>query len=184
MTYEEIKGDILIADTTLTNSKLDIVVKDLELLCEVYCLTSFHWQSFYLRIYDGEEYTLQYAKPYIKDFRGLESTSASFNDVLQAESHTACEGKIICGIKKVEKTNSIINRLLECLPLKDEIHSDIGIMIDGITTLIINRNTTPETVLYFRSEEEFSLNKYSKEDVDFLYNLHENIGSIIGNSIK
>lgn len=183
MTYEEIKNDILIADTALTNSKLDIVVKELNLLCEVYCLTPFHWQSFYLRIFDGEQFTLQYVKPYIKDFRGLESISLSFNDVLQAESHVACEGKIVCGIKKVEKTNSTINRLLECLPFKEEIHSDRGIMIDGITTLIINRKNSQEIPLFYRTNEKILNNSYSEATAGFLYNLHEHLEKIIGNII-
>ncbi len=70
MTYDEIIKDIEIANKTLVDFKLDVVVSNLKLLCEVYCLTPFHWQSFYLKIYDGDEYILQYAKPYFKGFRG------------------------------------------------------------------------------------------------------------------
>lgn len=183
MTFEKIKGDIEIAEKALANSKLDVAVSGLVLLCEVYCLTPFHWQSFYLRVYDGDDdYTLQYAKPYIKNYLGLETVSASFENAIKAAAHKACDGKIVCGIKKAKKDDSTINTLLNCLPVKDEIHNNLTDIMDGISTVIINRKINPFTTLYFRTGEKFFINNYSEENALFLYNLFEKIEEVVGNS--
>ena len=180
MTFESIKEDIAIAEKALKDSKLDVAVKGLELLCEVYCLPPFHWQSFYLRIFDGDEYILQYAKPYIKNYFDLESVSVSFEETVKANSHIACDGKIICGLKKIEKDNLTVKTLLECLPVTEEIHDHL--MIDGILTAIINRKTTPPIALCFKTGESFSENSYTKENTEFLHDLFLKIEEIIGNS--
>lgn len=182
MTYEEAMQDISIAKKALADVKLDMTVSD-DLLCEVYCLTPFYWQTFYLRVYDGTEYTLQYVKPYIKNALGIESVSITFDTVLKAEVHSVCEGKFICGLKKFKKDNPIINSLIQCLPLVDEIHEPPMLAIDGITNIVINKALTPETTLFFRSEEkEFCNNKYPKESVEFLNNLFVHIEKLIGNA--
>ena len=180
MTFESIKEDIAIAEKALKESKLYVAVSGYELLCEVYCLTSFHWQSFYLRIFDGDEYILQYAKPYIKNYYQDEIVSVPFKYALKAESHVACDGKIICGLKNVKKDNSTINTLLDCLPVTEEIHDRL--MTDGTLTAVINRKTTPPIALCFKTGESFSENSYTKENTEFLHDLFLKIEEIIGNS--
>lgn len=134
-------------------------------------------------MYDGTEYTLQYVKPYIKNALGIESVSVTFDNVLKAEVHSVCEGKFICGLKKFKKDNPIINSLIQCLPLVDEIHEPPMLAIDGITNVVINKALTPETTLFFRSHEiEFCNNKYSEESAEFLNNLFVHIENLIGNA--
>ena len=181
MTYDEIIKDVEIANKTLIDLNLDVVVSNHKLLCEVYCLTPFHWQSFYLKIYDGDEYVLQYAKPYFKDFRGLESVSLTFQSVSEAENHPACRGKIFCGIKKLDKDNSVINMLLGCLPEENEIDERQGIFIDGIITLLVNHKLESPVALYYRDADKIILNSYTEEKKVFLDNLYEHIEEIIGN---
>lgn len=184
MTYEEAMQDISIAQKALADAKLDMVVSDDDLLCEVYCVTPFHWQTFYLRVYDNNnKYTLLYAKPYVKNLLGSEIISVSFQDILKVKNHPACEGKIICGIKKFRKDNQTIVSLVNCLPLAEEIHKEPLLAIDGITTVIINKTSVPEKTLFFTSEEkEFCNNSYSEESVEFLNNLCVHIEKLIGNS--
>lgn len=180
LTCEEIMKDITVAKEAITDLKLDVAVTGLNLLCEVYCLTPFHWQSFYLRIFDGEKYTLQYAKPYIRDFHGLECVSTTFKQVAEAELHPGCKGKIYCGIKKIDKDNATINKLLvDCLPQKDESNMSISLCIDGITTMIINHKKNPSTVLLFRNGEKLITNRYAQKEIDFLNNLYLRIEEII-----
>lgn len=180
MTFECIKEDISIAEKALKDSKLDVAVSGYELLCEVYCLTPFHWQSFYLRIFDGDEYILQYAKPYIKNYYQDEIVSVPFKYALKAETHVACEGKIICGLKKLKKDNSTINTLLDCMPVKNEIHNSL--MTDGTLTAVINRKINPPIALCFKTGESFSENSYTNENTEFLHDLFLIIEEIIGNS--
>lgn len=184
MTYEEAMQDISIAQKALSDAKLDMAVSEDNLLCEVYCLTPFHWQTFYLCVYDNNnEYTLLYSKPYVKNLLGSEIVSVSFKNILKAKNHPACEGKIICGIKKFKKDNQTIVSLVNCLPLAEEIHEEPLLAIDGITTIVINKTSVPDTTLFFRSEEkEFCNNNYSEKSVGFLNNLCVHIERLIGNS--
>lgn len=183
MTYDDSVQDISIAQKALADAKLDMAVSEDNLLCEVYCLTPFLWQTFYLCVYDNNnEYTLLYAKPYIKNLLGSEMVSVSFKDILKVKKHPACEGKIICGIKKFRKDNQTIVSLVNCLPSAEEIHEEPLLAIDGITTVIINKTSVPETTLFFTSEEkEFCNNSYSEESVEFLNNLCVHIENLIGN---
>lgn len=181
MTFESAKEDIKIAEKAIADSKLDVAVSGLDLLCEIYCLTPFRWQSFYLRVYDGSQYTLQYVKPYVKYYSGLESVSVSFKEAVEADAHIACKGKIFCGFKKVDKDNLTIKTLLDCLPLENEIHNPPELEIDGITMAIINRKIKPSVALYFRTGEKFCINNYTEENTAFLHNLFERIEEIIGN---
>ena len=181
VTLEKIKLDIAIAEKSMAELKLDTVVSELDLLCEIYCLTPFNWQSFYLKVFDGEEYTLLYAKPYYKDFLGNESVSTSFGMTLEAENHPTCRGKIFCGIKKLCKDNTTVNKILDCLPKKNVSDANRGVCIDGITTMIVNNKMNPSTSLYFRTGAKFLRNSYTQEQVDFLENLHSHIEEIIGN---
>ena len=115
MQYRDIREDMALAEMAMDELKMNRMAENMRLLCEVYCLPPFKWQAFYARIYDGENYTVHYAKPYIADFRGLTSISATFAHTLEADSHPAYVGRICCGIKHISKDNATIQTLLKCL---------------------------------------------------------------------
>lgn len=181
MNYNRTLQDIAIARKAIADSQLDIVTVNQRLLCEVYCLTSFSNQTFFLQVYDGEQYILLFAKPYFHTPLGISSVSVPFSTIVESEKHIAYRGDIYCGIKHVSKKNVTINTLRACLPRVTEIMKEPGITIDGITTLVINHISNEPATLYFRNEAEFVINTYTSENVQFLHNLYEHIEAIIGN---
>lgn len=150
-------------------------------MCEIYCLTSFFDQTFYLQIYEGDKYILLYAKPYLHTPYGISSVSESFSTIVEAERHIAYRGDIYFGYKYLSKDNVTINQLIACLPTKTEVIEECGITLDGITTLVISHIAEIPCILYFRNEVEFKMNDYSPENAHFLYNLYLHIEGIIGN---
>lgn len=183
MDYKECLYDISIAKNALSQSLLDVTVTSRNMICEVYCLTSFH-QTFYLQVYDGDQYTLLFVKPFFHTPQGIISCSDPFSTIVEAEKHPAYRGDIYCGIKLLPKSNTIINTLKNCLPSFTEILPESKITIDGTTTLIINHKTTEPTTLYFRNEEIFQMNSYSPEEAHFLHDLFLHLEPIIGNLIR
>ena len=183
MDYKECLYDISIAKDALSQSLLDVTVSSSRIICEVYCLTSFQ-KTFYLQVYDGDQYTLLFVKPFFRTPQGLSSWSVPFSTIIEAEKHPAYCGDIYCGIKLLPKSNTIINTLKHCLPSITEILPESRITIDGTTTLIINHKTTEPTTLYFRNEETFQRNSYSPEEAHFLHDLFLQLEPIIGNLIR
>ena len=183
MYYKDCLSDISIAKQALSESLLDVTVPSSNLICEVYCLTSFD-QTFYLQIYDGEQYTLLFTKPFLRTHHGLSSCSASFHSILKAEKLPAYRGDIYCGMKLLPKNNETICTLKKCLPTVTEVLPESMITIDGNTTLIINHLTKDPVTLYFRNEESFLTNSYSPEEEHFLHELYLHIEAIIGNLIR
>lgn len=57
--------DMAIARKAIADSLLDVTVSCKNLICEVYCLTSFSDQTFYVQVYDDKEYILLFAKPFL-----------------------------------------------------------------------------------------------------------------------
>lgn len=151
------------------------------MICEVYCLTSFSDQTFYVQVYDDREYILLFAKPFLHTPHGISSVSVPFSTIVEAEKHQAFCGDIYCGLKRVPKSDATINMLKDCLPTTSEIVPEPGITIDGITTIVINHCSSKPLVLYFRNESAFDLNSYSPENVHFLLNLYAHIEKKIGN---
>lgn len=182
MKYSDIREDMLLAEIALEKSLLDRAVYGRELMCEVYCLTSFHWQSFYLRVYDGEQYLLQFAKPFWVGPTGLKSVSVSFGETAKADSHPAFRGDVYCGMKLVPKDDITINMLLRCLPKNDEVEEPF-FMIDGVTTVIVNSRETHMPVLCFRQGKPFLLKSFTEEEASFLEDMHIRIEELIGNLI-
>jgi len=179
MDYKECLHDISIAKNALSQSLLDVTVPSSRIICELYCLTSFH-QTFYLQIYDGDQYTLLFAKPFFRTPYGISSCAVPFSTIIDAEKHPAYRGDIYCGIKLLPKNNTIINTLKYCLPSVTEILPESRIAIDGTTTLIINHIPTEPTTLYFRNEETFQRNSYSPDGAHFLHDLFLHMEPIIG----
>lgn len=179
MDFQFCAHDMELAIKALQNSKLDIAVSG-TLLCEVYCLTSLGYQSFYLQVYDGTEYTLLYAKPMIANQYGMISTSCSFSDAAAAETHLAGKGAIYCGIQKVSKEAPVIGMLLSCLPNKDEIAQSTGIVLDGVTTVIRNHCEEQKYTLLYRNVEDIFKNVYTTEQKGFLKNMHVSLETVIG----
>ena len=66
MDYKECLYDISFAKNSLSHSLLDITVPSSNIICEIYCLAAFH-QTFYLQLYDGDHYTLLFAKPFFRN---------------------------------------------------------------------------------------------------------------------
>ena len=183
MNYKDCLSDISIAKQALSDSLLDVTVSCSNLICEVYCLTSFD-QTFYLQGYDGEQYTLLFAKPFFHTHHGLSSCAVPFSTIVEAEKHPGYRGDIYCGMKLLPKNNETICTLKKCLPTVTEILPESMITIDGNTTLIINHLTKDPVTLYFRNEELFHANSYPPEEEHFLHDLHMHIESIIGNLIR
>ena len=183
MDYRECLNDISIAKRALSESLLDVTVPSSNLICEVYCLTSFD-QTFYLQVYDGEQYTLLFAKPFFHTHYGLSSCAVPFSTIVEAEIHPAYRGDIYCGMKLLPKNNVTICTLKKCLPTVTEVLPESMITIDGNTTLIINHRTNTPVTLYFRNEESFLSNSFSPEEEHFLHELYLHIESIIGNLIR
>jgi len=181
MDYADMLRDIAIARRAIDESRLDMVASNKRLLCEVYCLTSFSDQTFYLQIYDGDKYILLYSKPYLHTPYGISSVSGSFSAISEADRHIAYRGDIYCGLKYLPKDDAIIDRLISCLPTETEVIAGSGIVLDGITTLVISHITETPNILYFRNEAKFKLNGYSPEDTRFLHDLYLHIEGIIGN---
>ena len=182
MDYKECLNDIAIAKRALSESLLDVTVPSSKLICELYCLTSFD-QTFYLQIYDGDQYTILFAKPFFRTHHGLSSCSVPFSIITEAEKHPAYRGDIYCGMKLLPNSDETINTIKKCLPTVTEILPESRITIDGQTTLIINYLLEEPVVLYFRNEETFLMNSYSPEEVCFLHNIFLHVETIIGNLI-
>ena len=180
MNYSDIRNDMLLAEAALKESKLDQAVSRLRLLCEVYCLTPFSWQTFYMRLYDGQRYTLQYAKPRIINPCGLCTVSTTFHSALKADAYPGSKGTVFGGIRQIAKNDPTIHSLVRCLPQKDELQ-EISTTIDGISTVIVNHTTTPSTALYFRNQNPFSINHYTDADAEFLHTLFIRMEELIGN---
>ena len=174
-------ADIAIAQLALKKSLLDTVVSNRQLLCEVYCIPSHQDQAFYVQIYDGDEYTLLYAKPYISDYTGLDIVMYEFGEAILADMHPARIGAIYCGIKHIPKDNKYISMLTDCLPLYNEFARPDGFIVDGVFTLIRNDRLSPPAVLAYKTPDSISVNQYSIGKKVFLENLHLHIESIIGN---
>lgn len=183
MNYKDCLNDISIAKQALSESLLDVTVPSSNLICEVYCLTSFD-QTFYLQVYDGEQYALLFAKPFFHTPHGISSCAVPFSTIVEAEKHPAYRGDIYCGIKLLPKNDNTIITLKRCLPTVTEVLPESMITIDGNTTLIINHLTKDPVTLYFRNEEPFQVNSYSPEAGHFLHELYLHIQSIIGNLIR
>lgn len=183
MNYKDCLGDMSIAKQALSESLLDVTVPSSSLICEVYSLTSFD-QTFYIQVYDGEQYTLLFAKPFFRTPHGLSSCAVPFATIVEAEKHPAYRGDIYCGMKLLPKYNGTICALIKCLPTVTEVLPESLITIDGNTTLIINHLAKDPVTLYFRNEESFLANSYSPEEEHFLHELYLHIESIIGNLIR
>lgn len=173
--------DIKIAQYALENSKLDTIVQGRTLLCEIYSIPAHQHQSFYAQIYDGEAYTILYAKPYISDYHGHNIAMCLFADAIKADKHPAKKGDIYCGIKHVPKDNKIVSMLTECLPKHDEIASVNGFIIDGVFTLIRNNQTVSPALLAYKTIDTISVNRYTDVQKAFLEDAYIYIESIIGN---
>lgn len=183
MDYDNMLRDIAIARKVIADSYLEVVASNRQLLCEIYCLTSFD-QTFYLQIYESDKYILLYAKPYLHTPCGISSVSEPFSTILKAERHAAYRGDFYCGLKYLSKDDAIIKQLIACLPIETEVISERGITLDGITTLVISHITEIPKFLYFRNEAMFKMNDYSLDDAHFLHNLYLQIEGIIGNLRK
>ena len=184
MEYERILEDMSIAKKAITDSLLDVAISQKSLLCELYCVTSFSDQSFYVQVYDGDQYVLLFAKPILHTPLGISSVSVPFSTIIEAEKHLAFRGDIYCGLKRISSENATINTLIRCLPTTSEFTSKSCIAIDGITTVLINHCLPEPAVLYYRNEESFNLNSYTIEDADFLHKLYAYVQEIIGNLIR
>lgn len=180
MEYAFYIRDMEIGRKALSDSKLTVTAENMPLICEVYCLTSFGHQSFYLQVYDGPEYVLLYAKPYIADQFGYRSVSGSFDHCLSADQHPAAKGDIYCGIHRRQKDDAIIRKLLSCLPKENELIPQPANMLDGIITLVRNHTIQPPRLLGYDNAGALEKNKYSKEERDFLENLYLTVEAIIG----
>lgn len=183
MNYTDCLSDISIARRALSESLLDVTTPSSKLICEIYCLTSFD-QTFYLQVYDGEQYTLLFAKPFFHTPHGLSSCAVPFSTTVEAEKHPAYRGDIYCGMKLLPKSDEVITTLKKYLPTVTEVLPESRITLDGNTTLIINHLAKDPVTLYFRNEEPFQANSYSPDEEHFLHGLYLHIQSIIGNLIR
>lgn len=180
MGYHFYIRDMEIAKKAISDSKLNVAVKDLPLLCEVYCQTSIGHQSFYLQLFGGEHFVLLYAKPYYADRFGCRSVSGSFERILSADQHPAAKGDIYCGIQRLPKDEFTIRMLLQCLPKENEWIPWPSNMLDGVITIVRNHTVQPPCLLGFYGAEVIEKNAYSKEEKDFLDDLHLAVEAIIG----
>lgn len=171
--------DIEIAQNALKESFIDVIVKERDLLCDVYCIPSHNHQAFYLQIYDGNEYALIFAKPCIQDAAGC-IVMYPFEWTIQANKHTVKKGDIYCGIKYIPKNNLTINKLIDCLPTMDE-WSSVDITIDGYTTIIRNYKLKDKPLLGYRNAKKIKHLQLSNKQIEFMDDLYIHIEDIIGN---
>lgn len=177
---DEYIRDIEIAKNALKETLIGDVVKDRKLLCDVYCIHSHNHQAFYLQVYDGEEYTLIFAKSCIWDGVGGCVVMYPFEWTIKADAHPAVRGDIYCGIKYVTRSNQTLQNLMKCLPTNDE-YSSVGAYIDGCTTLIRNYQLSNMPLLEYKDAENINHLSLTNEQISFMDDLYIHIENIIGN---
>ena len=178
---KEYFAEIEIAEQKLREQMLNDVVRGNRAVCDVYCIPSHGHQAFFFKLFeDTDEYIALYAKTLIADHHGFRIAMYTFRDCVKAQDHNGSVGKIICGIKRLPKSDARIKGLINCLPAKTE-WSKGEIILDGEHTVI--RNHLPEEVklLSYRSNARFLENDYSRSQQEFLEDLYLHIEDIIGN---
>lgn len=180
---KEYFAEVEIAEQMLQEQKLNNIVRDDKLVCDVYCIPSHNHQAFFVKLFENEdEYVVLYAKTYIADLLGFHIAMYTFEDCVKAQSHNGSVGKIICGIKRLPKNNVIIKELISCLPTKNEWLKSV--IIDGEHTVIRNHLQEEIKLLSYRSNAQFSENDYSEAQKVFLEKLFLHIEDIIGNVLE
>lgn len=175
--FEEIE----IVEQKFQEQMLNDIVCDAKLVCDVYCIPSHNHQAFFCKLFENEnEYIILYAKTFIADRLGFHIAMYTFKDCVKAQNHNGSVGKIICGIKRLAKSNVIINELVSCLPSKTEWLKRV-IMIDGEHTVVRNYLKGEMKLLSYGSNAKFLENDYTKTQKLFLENLYLHIEEIIGN---
>lgn len=173
--------DIALAQLAIEQYKLNEIVGDRPLLCELYSIPAHQHQSFYLQIYGGEICTILYAKPYIQQYNGQAIAMYLFEDAIEANRHPAHKGGIYCGIKHLPHTDQFMEMLLTCLPQKDEKAGMNRFVIDGVTTIVTNHTGNEPHTLAYKMVEAITENHYNAEQKDFLDNLYLYVEGVIGN---
>lgn len=173
--------DIALAQLAIEQYKLNEIVADRPLICELYSIPAHQHQSFYLQIFGGEHYTILYAKPYIQKYNGQAIAMYLFADALEANLHPAHKGGIYCGIKHLPAKDQFVEMLLTCLPRADEEAGLDRFVIDGVTTIVINHTEGGSCTLAFKLVEAIAVNQYTTEQKNFLDNLYLYVEGIIGN---
>lgn len=173
--------DIALAQLAIEQYKLNEIVADRPLICELYSIPAHQHQSFYLQIFGGEHYTILYAKPYIQKYNGQAIAMYLFADALEANLHPAHKGGIYCGIKHLPAKDQFVEMLLTCLPRADEEAGLDRFVIDGVTTIVMNHTEAGSHTLAFKLVEAIAVNQYTTEKKNFLDNLYLYVEGIIGN---
>ena len=182
--YEKCLADIAIAQSALKKSLLMRTVADRPLLCDLYCNPAVHYQTFYLQVYGGSEYTLLYAKTFIADHLGLKTVAPTFQETVNADNHPAFVGDIYCGIKHLPINNETISHLIRCLPTQKEICQHKDYSLDGSLTTIRNcLHQSPIPLTYYDSSD-ITKNIITDEQKDFIDHLDFHIEKILGNLME
>ena len=177
---KEYLEEIKIAEQMLQEQMLNNIVQDDKLVCDVYCIPSHNHQAFFFKLFENDdEYVVLYAKTFIADRLGFHIAMYTFQDCVKAQNHNGSIGKIICGIKRLNKNNVIIKELISCLPIKTEWLKRV--IIDGEHTVIRNHLQEEIKLLSYSSNAQFLKNDYSETQKVFLENLFLHIEDIIGN---
>ena len=179
--YEKSMKDIAVARKALEQSLLPGAAANRPMLCEVYCIPPHNHQAFYLQVYGGSGYVLLYAKTLVSDFRGNNVVMYTFGEAVRADGSAVCRGDIYCGIKYLPPEEPTITRLLQCLPETEENCLEGGMVIDGVSTVIINAKTAPPAVLGYHNSRRIEKNPMTREQADFMDELYLRIEGIIGN---
>ena len=178
---KEYFAEVDIAEHTFQEQKLNGIVKNLKIVCDIYCIPSHNHQAFFCKLFEDEkDYTILYAKTFIINRFGHQIAMYTFSDCVRAQNHNGSVGKIICGTIKLNKNNKTINQLIECLPQQNEWQKN-GIMIDGVHTIIRNHQHKDVKLLSYASNVRCTENFYSEAQKVFLENLYLHIENIIGN---
>lgn len=179
--YEKCLADIAIAQSAMKKSLIPQTVADRPLLCDVYCNPSIHYQTFYLQVYGGSEYTLLYAKTFIADYLGLKTVAPTFQETVKADNHPAYVGDIYCGITHLPLNDETISQLIRCLPTQEEICPHKINVLDGTRIMIRNCQFHPPIPLLYYDYSEIIKNTITPEQRDFLDHLNFHIEKILGN---
>lgn len=171
MNENALKKEILIAKTAMKESLLYDNVSNKTLVCDIYCLCSHFDYTSFVQIYeDNEAYFLLYARTFVADYLGLESSCQTFESTREAKTHSGKVGKIICGMKTTPKLNSVIEEVLTAVPMVSEREEKSNTALDGRFTYI--KYHTVDKELSFYDASKLKCNAFSKEQVIALNNLY------------
>lgn len=179
---DEYITDVLTAEKSLQEARLDSVICAERLVCDLYCIPSHNHQSFFLKLYDNlSDFIVVYVKPIIIDNSGNQIKTYRFSDCDKADRIHPGSGHTYCGIKHVPKNELLeLVRIIRSLPQESEWESG-GIYINGTFTVfrLLNCVNQISEFAYHDTEKIEAFNSLSNEEKEYMQNLFLTFESLI-----